>query len=229
MPHRVHSLRRCWIVLVAGLACSQPKPAATQRSLTLRAIDTSSTASSWDWLDDSLDIYRVEVRAAGRVDTLTDIIEPMPFPVGDDSVAGLRLVQKDKNEGERRLFVFSLANRKTQTWPLPNDVWSHYYDVAISPDARYVAYVGMDTSGTYPIVRELSSGRVVMRGPGGGGCECDTDRNDARWLSADSVEIAVAHHLGVHLGHDPVWLRLAGQLSTKGVHLDTLKSAPTWH
>lgn len=52
VANRTHSLRRCWIVLAAGLTGAQPKSGATEKtSLTLRAIDSSSTAS-WEPLPD---------------------------------------------------------------------------------------------------------------------------------------------------------------------------------
>jgi hypothetical protein len=218
-----------WLALALTLllACAQEKREAPAGPIRLRTIDSAEAEYTWNdyELNGGAEVYRVEVQGAGRVDTLSDIIYPMPFGVDGDTVAGLRLFNKDKHEGERHLFVYLPANREMRTWPVPDDVWWHFYDVVISPDARYVAYVGADSSGTYPIVRELFTGRIIMRGAGGGGCECDSDRNHARWLNADSVEIAVAHHLG----DEGFWLRLTGRPSKRVVHLDTLESAPKWH
>jgi hypothetical protein len=107
-------------------------------------------------------------------------------------------------------------------------VWPSYQDVLISPDGRYLAYVGEDTTpanpGTYAIIRDLKSGRVAWQGPGGGGCDCDEDFNHARWFPPDSFEIAVAHG-----NRNGWWERFSGRASRARVHVDTLNDEPDWH
>jgi len=97
-----------------------------------------------------------------------------------------------------------------------------------SPDGRYLAYVGEDTTpanpGTYAVVRDLRSGAIVVKGPGGGGCDCDEDYNHARWFPPDSFEIAVAHN-----SSGGGWQRLSGKASASRVHVDTLSDEPDWH
>jgi hypothetical protein len=211
---------RC-ATLAFALACAKQQPKIADEPLMLRTIDSTWTEHPWaeDEDDNRLQIYRMEARRSGRADTITDVIEPMPFVVGKDSVAGLRLVRSDTGLSDREIFIYSSADGKTRSWPLP-DVGHLYNDVMISPDARYVAY----TDGDAPIVREISTNRVVLRGPGGGACECDFDRNHARWLNADSVEILVIHDADKPSG----WLLFAGRPSTKAAHVRMLDTKPDW-
>ncbi|HEX9607561.1 MAG TPA: hypothetical protein VF962_10045, partial [Gemmatimonadaceae bacterium] len=78
--------------------------------------------------------------------------------------------------------------------------------------------------GTYGIVRDLKTGQIVIRGPGGGGCDCDEDFNHARWFAPDSFEVAVAH---TNTGGG--WQRLSGVASARRIHVDTLSDEPDWH
>lgn len=201
------------------MACARQQPVVADQP-TFRTIDSAWTKKSWG--DEGLWIYRVEVRRGGRADTIPNIIDPQPFVAANDRVAGLQLVPKDTGESGRSIFIYSAADRKMRTWPVPDDVWYLYYDVMISPDARYVAYVA---NGWFPIVREIATNSIVLRDTTeGGGCECDSDRNHARWVNADSVEIAVAHHIKEPEG----WLLLAGRPSTKAVHVKMLDKMPDW-
>jgi hypothetical protein len=135
---------------------------------------------------------------------------------------------EDSSTPQRQFFRLRLGQHRIETTPLPADVWLSYQDVLVSPDGRYVAYVGEDTlpenPGTYGIVRNLRTGAVVVKGPGGGGCDCDEDFNHARWFAADSFEIAVAH-----TNTKSGWLRIAGDAATRRVHVDTLAEEPDWH
>jgi hypothetical protein len=114
-----------------------------------------------------------------------------------------------------------------ETGPVPADVWPSYQDVLISPDGRYIAYVGEDTlpthPGTYGVVRDLSTNEVVIKGPGNGGCDCDEDFNHARWFAPDSFEIAVAH-----TARNSIWQRISGKASARRFRVDTLTDEPDW-
>jgi hypothetical protein len=204
------------------LACARQQTVVADQPVTLRTIDSAWTNSTWEWMGDGNWLYRVEVGRGGRVDTIANIIEPAPFVVDNDRVAGLQLVPKDTGQSGRSIFIYSANNRKIRSWPVPDDVLDIYFDVMISPDARYVAYVA---NGWDPVVREIATNRVVLRDTTeGGGCECDVDRNHARWVNADSVEIVVAHHVKAPEG----WFLMAGRPSTKAVHVKMLDTMPNW-
>lgn len=174
-------------------ACSRDDDRSTTR---IRVIDSTYT-ESWQPMEDTGTVYRIEVVSPLGADTIRNVIPPAPVLVGDTLVIGLLQLSEDSSTPQRQIFRLRLGTHRIETSPIPDDVWSSYQDVLVSPDGRYLAYVGEDTTpanpGTYGIVRELKTGAVVMKGPGGGGCDCDEDFNHARWFAPDSFEIAVAH------------------------------------
>jgi hypothetical protein len=205
-------------------ACSQ----GDDRSSThIRVIDSAYT-ESWQPMEDTGTVYRIEVVSPLGADTIRNVIPPAPVLVGDTLVIGLLQLSEDSSTPQRQIFRLRLGTHRVETSPIPDDVWSSYQDVLVSPDGRYLAYVGEDTTpanpGTYGIVRELKTGAIVMKGPGGGGCDCDEDFNHARWFAPDSFEIAVAHS-----NTSGGWQRLSGKASASRIHVDTLSDEPDWH
>ncbi|HEU0015330.1 MAG TPA: hypothetical protein VFQ45_16700 [Longimicrobium sp.] len=184
-----------------------------------RVVATDSAwAVSWNPVEDRARVYTVELRARGRVREVTGVVEPLPVLVGDSAMAGVLVRGR---EAQRHLFRMH-ARRGLRTWPVPGDAWPLFRDVAISPGGRQVAYVGGDTHFA-AIVRDVESGRLVVRGPPMQPCECDVDRNHARWVDADSFEIAAD---GLGGGR---WLLVAGRASARRFRLDTLAAEPGWH
>lgn len=193
----------------------------------INVLDSAFT-QSWQTIQDTGVVYRIEVVSPAGADTIRDVIPPAPVIVGDTLVIGLIQTSEDSSTPQRQIFRVRLGQHRIETGPLPPDVWPSYQDVLVSPDGRYIAYVGEDTvpgnHGTYAVVRDLASGRVMAKGPGGGGCDCDEDFNHARWFPPDSFEIAVAH-TSTRSG----WQRIAGKASARRIHVDTLTSEPDWH
>ncbi|GAC1415240.1 MAG: hypothetical protein NVSMB53_13690 [Gemmatimonadaceae bacterium] len=219
------------VLMLIGVALAAMSGACTgedDRSATrIRVIDSAYT-QSWAPMEDTGIVYRVEVLSPLGTDTIRNVIPPAPLVVGDSLVIGLLQISEDSSTPRRQIFRLRLGKHRIETSPMPEDVWSSYQDVLVSPDGRYVAYVGEDTTpvnpGTYGIVRDLKSGEIAIRGPGGGGCDCDEDLNHARWFASDSFEIAVAHS---RTGAG--WQRLSGKASARRVHVDTLTDEPDWH
>ena len=209
---------------IASGACSDEN----DRSMTrIRIIDSAFT-QSWEPMEDTGTVYRIEVTYPRGADTIRNAIPPAPIVVGDTLVLGLVQSSEDSSTPQRQIFRLRLGQHRIETAPLPDDVWPSYQDVLISPDGHYLAYVGEDTTpanpGTYGIVRDLKTGAIVIRGPGGGGCDCDEDFNHARWFLPDSFEIAVAHK-----NTNGTWQRISGKASAHRVHVDTLSDEPDWH
>jgi hypothetical protein len=198
-----------------------------QSSTRIRVIDSTYT-QSWQPMEDTGTVYRIEVISPLGADTIRNVIPPAPVLVGDTLVIGLLQLSEDSSTPQRQIFRLRLGTHRVETSPIPDDVWSSYQDILVSPDGRYLAYVGEDTTpanpGTYGIVRLLKTGAVVMKGPGGGGCDCDEDFNHARWFAPDSFEIAVAHS-----NTSGGWERLSGKASASRIHVDTLSDEPDWH
>lgn len=199
-----------------------------ESSRTRISVLDSTITDSWQPMEDTGTVYRIEVVSPSGADTIRNVIPPAPIVVGDTLVLGLVQLSEDSSTPQRQIFRLRLGRHRVETQPLPDDVWQSYQDVLISPDGRYLAYVGEDTApanpGMYAIVRDLKSGAIVVRGPGGGGCDCDEDFNHARWFPPDSFEIAVAH-----TNTSGNWQRLSGKASASRLHVDTLADEPDWH
>jgi hypothetical protein len=210
--------------VIAG-ACNRNDDDASRTRINV--LDSTFT-QSWQMMQDTGLVYRIEVISPLGADTIRDVIPPAPVVVGDTLVIGLMQASEDSSTPQRQFFRLRLGQHRIETTPLPADVWSSYQDVLVSPDGRYIAYVGEDTMpenpGTYGVVRNLATGAVIAKGPGGGGCDCDEDFNHARWFAPDSFEIAVAH-TNTKAG----WQRIAGNATARRVHVDTLSEEPDWH
>jgi len=210
-------------VALSGACNGDANRAATR----IRVIDSTYT-ESWQPMEDTGTVYRIEVVSPLGADTIRNVIPPAPILVGDSLVIGLLQFSEDSSTPQRQIFRLRLGKHRIETSPIPDDVWSSYQDLLVSPDGRFLAYVGEDTTpanpGTYGIVRDLKSGAIVVRGPGGGGCDCDEDFNHARWFAPDSFEIAVAHS-----NSGGGWQRLSGKASASRIHVDTLSDEPDWH
>jgi hypothetical protein len=211
-------------VIVAGACSGKGDDASRTR---INVLDSTFT-QSWQMMQDTGLVYRIEVISPAGNDTIRDVIPPAPVVVGDTLVIGLIQTAEDSSTPQRQFFKLRLGKHRIETTALPADVWSSYQDILVSPNGRYVAYVGEDTTpenpGTYGVIRNLATGEVVAKGPGGGGCDCDEDFNHARWFPPDSFEIAVAH-----TNTKSGWERIAGNATTRRIHVDTLSEEPDWH
>jgi hypothetical protein len=212
------------VLLAGSIACGGRERATAGTSIVV--ID-STFAPSWDATEDSAIKYQVEVSSPAGVDTIRDVIPPFPVVAGDTLVVGLIQVSEDSSAPHRKIFRLRPGGHALETRPLPPDVWGFFQDFVFSPDGRYAAYVAEDplpeNLGTFAIVRDVLSGDVVVRGPAGGGCDCDIDSNYARWFPPDSFEIVVSHS-ATRGG----WQRVSGRASTRRIRVDTLTREPQW-
>jgi hypothetical protein len=209
--------------IVAGACAGREEESRTR----INVLDSTLT-QSWQTMEDTGVVYRIAVISPEGADTIRDVIPPAPVVIGDTLVLGLVQVSEDSSTPQRQIFRERLGEHRIETTPIPGDVWPSYEDILISPNGKYLAYVGEDTTpdnpGTYAVVRDLRTGAVLIKGPGGGGCDCDEDFNHARWFAPDSFEIAVAH-----TNRKAGWQRVSGRVSTKRIHVDTLAEEPDWH
>src|SRR3954462_1268690 len=151
------------------------------RSATRIQVIDSAYTQSWQPMEDTSTVYRIAIVSPLGADTVRNVVPPAPIVVGDSLVIGLVQLSEDSSTPQRQIFRLRLGQHRVETSPLPEDVWPSFQDVLVSPDGRYLAYVGEDTMpanpGTYGIVRDLRTGAIVVKGPGGGGCDCDDDYN----------------------------------------------------
>jgi hypothetical protein len=209
------------LICAASLTIGCQPRATPEAAIGWRILDSTWTPS-WDPMDDSLAVYRVAITRGRVTDTLNDVIGPWPFPVGDSTVVGVRLVRADTT---RQIFEYWPDTHRLVSHSVPVDLYSNFTDIALSPDGRFIAYVAND-DGPREVVRALD-GPIVLRGSVQGGCDCDVDLNHARWVTSDSFEIAVVNRASLSGGAP--WVLAAGNV--RGHHLSErgLSNEPTWH
>jgi hypothetical protein len=173
-------------------------------------------------MDDSLAVYRVAISHGRITDTLDDVIGPWPVTIGDSVLLGLRLSRADST---RQVFEHRPETHTLLTHALPSDLYANFTDVSLSPDGRFVAYVA-DDDGPRAVVRVLD-GPILLRGSVQAGCDCDVDLNHARWVTADSFEIAVVNRANERDG--PPWILAAGNVRSRRLSESPLSNEPTWH
>ena len=192
------------------------------RHVSWRIVD-STWAPPWDPMDDSIAVYRVAVRHDQRTDTLRDVIGPWPVVAGDSAVFGLFL---DRQDTTRRIFIFDAHSAKTRTTDLPTDLFSNFTDYSISPDGRFVAYVGDSSAYPRAVVRTFG-GELIVQGRVQSGCDCDVDLNHARWVSPDSFEIAIVNR--ANADHGAPYVLAAGSARGRRLREVGLPDEPKWH
>ena len=170
--------------------------------------------------------YLVEVRTSAGVDTLRNVVAPLPTVAGDTAIIGLAI--EDSASTGRTLFIFDVRRRLTRRQSLPSDAWPGQYDIAVSPHGDHLLYIREVSEprtlySENAVIRRLSSGEVVLSGPAWRSCECDVDLHHARWVTPDSFEIAT----GATEGRG--WERLSGSVSRRSLHTDTVSAEPKWH
>ena len=222
--HTLMQIRVAWLLLAIAAAtagCHVGRESDATPPISWHIVD-SAWVTPWDEVTDSAAVYRLAVVGPSRTDTLTDILPPWPVIVDDSAVWGFRKIREGTN---REFFRWSVPARNIVTLALPADVLSGYNDIMISPRGRFVAYVGKeDTGGAYGVVRELESRRLLWRGPTASGCDCDVDLSHARWVTADSFEIAV-----VSTSNGRGWAISAGSATSGRAQLLYSPTEPDWH
>jgi hypothetical protein len=207
--------------LVTLLGACRPTGGRTDTGIQWRIAD-SSWISPWDETVDSIAVYRLVVTHAGVTDTVADAIGPWPVATSDSTIVGVRIRRSDSS---RELFQVTGNKLALSAIPLPADLQRQFVEVAVSPGGRYLAYVATDSLAMpRAVVRTIPEGRVLLQGPTTSGCDCDVDLNHARWVTADSFEIAVVDKVS-----DGGWQLVAGNVPNQRVQVSALGAEPTWH
>jgi len=221
-----HTKILVFVLAAMAQACRSNERAPASTTTLSAAVVDSVRSKAW-WSDeDTMFTYVLEVRTAATADTIHDVVAPLPTVVGDTLVIGLAADARAATG--RAIFVFDVRQRGIVHEPLPIDAWPGQHDFGISPDGSNLLYVReMKTPrnpyGEAAVVRRRASGEVVLTGPPWPPCECDSDLHHARWVTADSFEIATG---AIGRGR---WERLSGSVSRRALHIDTLPSEPKWH
>lgn len=186
----------------AGTAPDAGPPAA--------AIEGVELVDSIPWTDELGGgmLHRVAVRRGGSTDTIPAITtDQLPRVVGDSLVTGFARADGRVSRG----FVYDPARRRVESVPLPDD-FAGFLAHSISPDGRWMAYVGKRADGSLDanVVRWPSGAPVHESGPVEG-YPSDARNSRVQW-SGDAVEIHI--RLPVIDPDSSTWLVVAGDPGT---------------
>jgi hypothetical protein len=166
-------------------------------------------------------LRRVEVRHAGRADTLPGLLVLAPPVLAGDRLFGFEYDQDAVVAG----FRYDVRRRRLRRSTLPDDLNPVFSEPALSPDARHVAYVAVPGDATgWAVVRTWPGGRLVVRSdavevpatdsPGG---------NGSRWISPDTAEVFIETGAATESG----WYRVLASVSRRRVlEADTVRLPP---
>lgn len=160
----------------------------TRGPIRLRLVDSTH----WEvemGMDDSGDLWRVEVTANGKSDTIPGIlVVDLPIFRSDSELTGLQWNQGDLISG----FRYRPGAVAATVIPLIEAIRRRWIAPELSPDGRSIAYWALIDDGEGRVeVADWPGQGVVRRGPiqvvGGG----DASPGVLRWIAADTVEYGV--------------------------------------
>jgi hypothetical protein len=179
--------------------------------------------------------YRVQVKTDTRIDTIPGV-RTMTLPgVGADG--DVYLFAYDNSGFLTHAYGYDPNTRQLTEMQIPPEINDFAAHLTFSPDARHIAYIGLDSATSYPRGRVLSwpAGTLVAQtlpeSPNGPRYESEIDNNDLQWLDADSVELV--YHSGranerTPTGIQELWIHAIVSVKTREVKVDTLASKPEW-
>lgn len=208
-------------LLIAGCRNDQgsrPTRGPTER-LATRLIDSIAFETE----DVSGTLHRVEVRAAGRTDTVPGVLtEDTAALVGDSLVVGFLY---SESGDLTNAFAYHLRARELDTLPIPPNLRNGFSDPAVSPDGRHLAYVAVDDSGhASGVTRVWPNGLVVARTPALTIFPGDVQIGAAEWSDASHPVL----YIDAFSDGSNRWVRFRGDLRTRAWIVDTITAkAPT--
>lgn len=179
--------------------------------------------------------YRVRVTTGTRIDTIPGV-RTMTLPgVGADG--DVYLFAYDNSGFLTHAYGYDPNTRRLTLVQIPPELNEFSGHLTFSPDARHLAYIGLDSATSYPRGRVLSwpAGTLIAQtlpeSPSGPRYESEIDNNELRWLDADRVELV--YHSGranerTPTGVQELWIHAIVSVNTREVKVDTLVSKPEW-
>jgi hypothetical protein len=144
---------------------------------------------AWETESSAGVLRRVQVITEGGTDTITGVLTDVQPVAAGRAVFGYA---SDSAGMLVNAWRYDPAARRLDRLPLPDDMDRSWGSPAISPDARFVAYVIVPGNGTaIAAVREFPAGRVAVRSPTITVPAGDVMSNAARWTSADAFEVDI--------------------------------------
>lgn len=186
---------------------AQPGPA--RAYVTPRVAVRLVDSTGWEEEDAQGTLWRIEVAAAGRIDTIPEVLtDALPVVVTDSVLFGFSFDHRQIVSG----FEYRIAKRDLLTFETPeNEFRGWFVHPEISPDGRFVAWWTLLDDGVGRIEIHEWPGRVLRafspdQTVGGG----DADLGGMRWIDRDSLEYLISgegveyHGKGTIAGFGPM-------------------------
>jgi len=171
----------------------------------------------------SLIAYRLRVRTDKGSHTITDFqVKELPVVGTDGNLYGIAYNRHgDPSSGYR----YSPSDRSLSRQPLPQYFDLYASQVALSPDARHIAYIsrGGGTSGASGVVRSWPDTIVVAETPAIEASTSEIDHNRVRWLDANRAEFVYTKASEVPAPRD-LWIHAVVAVDTRAITVDTLET-----
>ena len=173
--------------------------------------------------DDVFARYRVQVKYAGRTDTIPTVLtNRLPVASEDGKLYMFGFAEGGfLDEG----YSYDLRTRALAEFKPPPGSTALETHILISPDARHIAYIATNGANGTAVVRSWPDAELVAQGPGAPWCQGDEDYNSVRWLDTRTAELAYCSGGS----SKRVWVHTIVDVSNRQIKVDTLASRPAWN
>ena len=179
MRHSPRTLKLAALVLFA-CACTDTSAKPDEKC----AIDLGQSSQS---PDDS--IGPVVIKLHNTTDTVPGVLTSLrPVISPDGRMHGIVMTaQGEAING----FEFDPCIQKMTLYPLPSDLNGNFHEIAISPDARFIAYVAHAKSGeTHGVVRSWPQMQAVYEASPSQGYPSDVNSDEVQWIAKNRFRIS---------------------------------------
>jgi hypothetical protein len=160
----------------------------------------------------------VVIRVNHKLDTVPQVLSSLQPEISPDRrVHGIAMTE----DGEAtRGYSFDPCSKELTVFPLPADLNGYFHEIAISPDAHFVAYVAHERSGaTRGVVRAWPQMETVFEASSAQGYPSDVESDHVEWSANNRFRI-------LYRIQDGQYMAVSGDLRGP-LKVDTLGTKPT--
>lgn len=177
-------------------------------------------AANGDPGDVAFVVGRVQVKYAGRTDTIPKVLTNRLPVAGDDGK--LYVFGYDDSGILDKGYAYDPQTRTLSEFEAPPGSTILETHILLSPDAKHIAYIATEGNAR-GVVRSWPDGALVAEGPISPWCEGDEDYNSVRWLDLQTAELAYCSG-----GSRRIWVHTLVDVVKHQIKVDTLTSYPRW-
>jgi hypothetical protein len=189
------------------------------QGIRVRLVDTTET--------EQYPALKVEVRLAGRVDTIPGVLTfDTPVITPDGALNGPNYTRDGVYSG---IYSYDPRTRALSQIRLPADAARWDSEVKLSPDALHIAYIGGDSAGARGIVRSWPAAAFVLKTMQAPTPASDYSFDQVWWVNPDSVEFSWRVDLGPKTKPPAsrfAFVAVYASLPAKRFTVDTLERQP---